>query len=164
MKKFIRCIIALIILIVLYPVFSIFLNPFIGMKPPPSANVGKRSCDSNIRVLSGAVEMYNMDNPVMIKYLSDEVIQDLEEKKYINKWPYNKHRFWDKCKFKCTDDLTGNGIIYCEFHGSVGWEGEVKPSKECFNELDRQARKLWWEENRLIIIVYGIIMTLVLIL
>ncbi|RCK78150.1 MAG: hypothetical protein OZSIB_1799 [Candidatus Ozemobacter sibiricus] len=82
-----------------------------------------KACSANMRVLMGAIEMYNMD-------YSDHPIRVLEEKMYqrggllLEKKLLNAplRMPTEKCRYRSTGDLSSQkdpGIIFCNFHGSV---------------------------------------------
>ena len=70
-------------------------------------------CRSNIHYLQGAVEMYNMDNTPMMTELD---LKRLLEEKYIKIIPTVNY---SDCKYTSKGDLTDNGEICCELHGSM---------------------------------------------
>jgi type II secretion system protein G len=76
----------------------------------------EKACYSNIRVLMGAVEMYNMDNSTM---MSDVVQSDLISGQYIRtliKCPENG----DGSEYKATGSLYEDGQIKCNTkHGLI---------------------------------------------
>ncbi len=84
-------------------------------------------CRSNIRYLHGSVEMYNMDHSEMMHELD---LEGLLEKKYIKSIPTVSY---SKCKYISKGDLTDNGEICCELHGSYS-DIEQKAEKEKIEE------------------------------
>jgi hypothetical protein len=70
-------------------------------------------CKRNISHLHGFVEMYNMDHSEMMHELD---LERLLEKKYIKSIPTVSY---SKCKYISKGDLTDNGEICCELHGSM---------------------------------------------
>lgn len=82
----------------------------------------KHDCFSNIRVLSGAIEMYNFDYETKINNLDEQALNVLLDNKYIKELPKS---FIPKCVYRSKDDLASDtGIIYCEAHGSP--DGTIK--------------------------------------
>ncbi len=95
----------------------------------PSCSARVKQCYANMRVLMGAVEMYNMDNAVMIDAIGDadgvmiDAIGDadglesgiLVRLRYL-KTPLTKPTV--KCAYSGVG-LTGTGTIRCAFHGTV---------------------------------------------
>jgi hypothetical protein len=79
----------------------------------PEFNTGYKTCLYNIRELQGAVEMYNMDNTPMMTELD---LKRLLEEKYIKIIPTVNY---SDCKYTSKGDLTDNGEICCELHGSM---------------------------------------------
>ena len=70
------------------------------------------SCFANMRVLLGAVEMYNMDNAVMMDKLD---IDKLVQGGYLKSSPAKPEA---ECSYNGYG-LTENGEIYCTYHGSI---------------------------------------------
>ena len=109
------------------------------IKGAGAPSYSKRFCDSDQRMIIGAIEMYNMDNNEWIKHCDDKVIEELINKKYLrsnfNK-PYSRY---SKCKYHNKGDLTNDGVLYCEFHGTLNQDDKnsIPPSKEYFETLRR---------------------------
>ena len=81
-----------------------------GMNP-------QKSCYSNLRVVQGAVEMYNMDSKVMLEELNKETFKNLVIGGYIKEGiacPAGKIN-----KYK-GEHLAGDGEVYCGING-VGY-------------------------------------------
>lgn len=79
----------------------------------------QKACYSNIRVILGAVEMYNMDHSAMKSGLADTDVQSggyLVTEGYL-KTAVNKPE--TDCAYSSTGDLTGSGLISCARHGTV---------------------------------------------
>ena len=72
----------------------------------------KNACYSNIRVMLGAVEMYNMDNSVMMTELD---IQKLVDGKYLKNEPSKPD---PDCSYYSEGDITKDGLIKCRKHGN----------------------------------------------
>lgn len=73
----------------------------------------EKACYANMRVILGAVEMYNMDHT---KMMSGVNISSLVSGKYL-KSEISKPE--SGCSYKTTGDLTGTGLVMCEIHGTV---------------------------------------------
>ena len=71
----------------------------------------EKACYSNIRVILGAVEMYNMDNSTMMTSLS---VDDLVKGKYLKAAPSKPEV---KCSYFANGDVTASGFIECGWHG-----------------------------------------------
>ena len=71
------------------------------------------TCYSNLRVIQGAVEMYNMDIKTM---MSDLDIERLLEGKYLKEKPRSPR---PECRYFSDGDLTDTGEICCEIHGGL---------------------------------------------
>ena len=95
-------------------IFGGIINVF--MKSPQfnqaRSNAKEKACFSNQRVLQGAVEMYNMDNSVMMTTLD---INTLVKEKYLKSAPSGTE---PGCKYYSVGDLSKDGHISCEKHGS----------------------------------------------
>ena len=90
-----------------------------------------KSCFSNIRVLLGALEMYNMDHSIMIPEMNEVVIDILVREKYLKEAPVGP--IPRRCKYYNQGDLLDTGVIYCEYHGSI--DGSVAPAKDYGSEM-----------------------------
>lgn len=99
----------------------------------------KKFCDSDQRIIIGAIEMYNMDNNEWIKHCDDKVIEELINKKYLRSNFNDPYSRYSKCKYHNKGDLTNDGVLYCEFHGTLNQndKNSIPPSKEYFEELRR---------------------------
>ena len=83
-------------------------------------NARKKACFSNMRVLQGAIEMYNMDVVTMMRELDDNNQKILIEGKYIkSKDPLVCPETSGKGKYYSIGDITENGFIYCSYHGNL---------------------------------------------
>lgn len=72
----------------------------------------QKACFANVRVLTGAVEMYNYG-------CSDSYMKDLDIDK-LTRTGYLKHSLdlpTKNCFYKNMGDLTNDGVIYCVIHG-----------------------------------------------
>ncbi len=76
----------------------------------------EKACYANMRVILGAVEMYNMDHDSMLCMVDDQVIEGLTQGNYL-KGSINKPE--SGCAYLSSGDLTGGGVIYCAIHGTV---------------------------------------------
>ena len=76
------------------------------------ASARQKACYSNIRVIQGAVEMYNMDSAQMMNTLS---IGDLKAGHYLKEEPVKPET---QCSYQGTG-LENDGSVYCSFHGDL---------------------------------------------
>ncbi|HOT28652.1 MAG TPA: VIT domain-containing protein [Candidatus Ozemobacteraceae bacterium] len=76
----------------------------------------EKACYANMRVILGAVEMYNMDHDPMLCMVDDQVIDGLQQSNYL-KGGINRPEAG--CAYLSSGDLTGGGVIYCAIHGTV---------------------------------------------
>jgi hypothetical protein len=81
-----------------------------------SSGTRQKACYSNIRVIQGAVEMYNMDHSVMISSLDDSEAQNPSLLKGYLK---GVHHPYPKCCYQGIDLGSGDGGIWCTYHGDV---------------------------------------------
>ncbi len=81
--------------------------------PPPLGRDSKYACYSNIRVLTGAVEMYNMDHATMMSTLDTDTLVKEHYLKYPPKGPD------PDCEYYSEGDLIEDGIIACKKHGAL---------------------------------------------
>ena len=81
--------------------------------PPPFGGDSKQACYSNIRVLSGGVEMYNMDHATMMSTLD---IDALVKEHYLKYPPQGPD---PECEYYSEGDLAEDGIIACKKHGAL---------------------------------------------
>ena len=73
----------------------------------------EKACFSNQRILLGAVEMYNMDNSVMMTTLN---IDALVKGRYLKGVPNGPE---PECEYFSIGDLSKDGVIACKRHGSI---------------------------------------------
>ncbi len=73
----------------------------------------EKNCFINIRVLTGAVDFYNMnvDEKSMMTSLNQEI---LFKQKYLKQIIIGTE---SECNYLTAGDLTNGGYIYCEYHG-----------------------------------------------
>ncbi|MBF0548605.1 MAG: hypothetical protein HQM08_29515 [Candidatus Riflebacteria bacterium] len=85
-------------------------------KPSGNAMVSQPGeiCNRNIKILLGAIEMYNLDNPKMISQLTDETIKVLIKGGYLKKELFCP----ENGKYVCEGDLTRDGTVKCSVHAA----------------------------------------------
>lgn len=76
-----------------------------------------RACMANMRVLQGAVEMYNMDNQKMISEFDENTLELLVSGKYLKSRPICPGS--PSGVYRSNGDLTKEGVISCSVHGTV---------------------------------------------
>lgn len=91
-----------------------------------------KACLSNIRVIQGAVEMYNMDSPLMLKDLNENSIDSLLKGNYLKSEP-SKPDY--SCKYSSKGDLSEDGEVYCEYHGGLD-RNKIRPSSIVEQEIE----------------------------
>lgn len=114
---------------------------FLGPKPYYTkcsrGSARDKACYSNIRVLQGAVEMYNMDSKTMMTTLDQTILKE-------------GHYFRDKNILVCPethkeylgDDLTGKGYIYCDYHGDLEGNRYDKSKGRPFTESEKRRNEI----------------------
>ena len=88
----------------------------------------QKACFSNIRVLQGSVEMYNMDHKKNPMKTLD--IKTLEETKYLK--PNSVQGPSDQCEYLSNDDLSKDGEVICRFHSDPKYNDDLENKKESF--------------------------------
>ncbi|MBF0503260.1 MAG: hypothetical protein HQM09_24270 [Candidatus Riflebacteria bacterium] len=109
-----------IVLIMVTMFFSGFIYWLNGANGAARASARAYACYANMRVLLGAVEMYNMDYGNIIRTFSDA---DASKDGYLVKSQYLKSPISHpepSCLYSSTGDIsTTTGRIICSTHGSV---------------------------------------------
>ena len=98
----------------------------------------QKACFSNQRVLTGGIEMYNMDHREMIKTYDQSIRDLLVKEKYLQASFMNDV----ECEFAAEGDLTGNGFIYCINHGEPSGKKKGKDEFASLNPKKESIRKL----------------------
>ncbi|HNW34244.1 MAG TPA: hypothetical protein PKM25_04880 [Candidatus Ozemobacteraceae bacterium] len=80
------------------------------------ANAREKACYANMRVLLGAIEMYNMDNPVMISTIDETTEDRMVDGKYL-KTKLSKPDAG--CAYSSSGEILKDGKITCTVHGTV---------------------------------------------
>ncbi len=83
----------------------------------------EKACYANMRVILGAIEMYNMDNTSMMSALADGDATGSAGKLVAGKYlksPVNRPEM--SCSYSGTS-MDGTGLINCAIHGTVEGAG-----------------------------------------
>lgn len=106
-----------------------------------SERYGEKGCFSNIRVLRGAIEMYNMDSSTTINEINKNSIELLKTKGYLKNFNYPS-----ECNYFSKGNLFNDydSVIYCSYHGSIIENGiaKIPASKEYENEQKIKNEKM----------------------
>ncbi len=97
-------------------------------------NARIKSCYSNIRVLQGAVEMYNMDVNTMMSSLNQSILIEMHYIKANSELvcpETSKHGTYSG------EHLTDDGEIICSYHGGLIAEGQYDKEKPSLSERRR---------------------------
>ena len=101
-----------------------------------------KSCLSNIRVLQGAVEMYNMDHSTKMDDIDEDSVKLLVKEKYLKTVPEGTE---PNCRYTVSNKLSENGVIYCKYHGGVDKE-RFPPDPELIKSIEN--KKKWLQEMK----------------
>ena len=118
-----------------YIIISIFLfSSTFGRRRGISDTIisKEKSCYSNIRIIQGVVEMYNMDvdNDNQMKSLDLNI---LYENKYLKDKISKPINLPDvKCEY-LGENLSETGSVYCDLHGDI--EGKTGENKNLPNHI-----------------------------
>jgi competence protein ComGC len=139
-KSFISIIITTIVIFIIANLH--FDDPLVKkIFRPRRINTRYKACYSNIRILLGAVEMYNMDHETMMTDLkTDKLLADGYLKSEIS-LPDSE------CKYFATGDLTGDGEICCELHGIIQESDKIKPEPDIVIKNQRKIEQERFKDN-----------------
>lgn len=124
--------------------FLIFILIFLTILGKPAfSRRTDLSCLSNLRVIQGALEMYNMDHSKMIERYDSNAEDILIKEKYLKGKIYKPEP--DKCEYKSIGDYSVNEdiFIFCTYHGDPNhliyseyyeWEEYEKLPQNATNE------------------------------
>ena len=135
---------------IFFIIFLVFFYMVTPNYPKARSSLFKKSCFNELRFLSGAIEMYNMDNKQQMTVLNDENIKILIEKQYLKEYPRS---VTPKCKYVSAGDLASDsGVIYCEAHGDC--DGNIAPKyseSEVYKDIYAMQRRYRLKGNLFIL-------------
>ncbi len=146
------CFVVYIIYIIVFTLFG----PDMSFTHGDKKSSRKKACYSNIRILQGAVEMYNMDNSIMMKDLD---MNKLLENKYIN----NRIELPETSCSYIGKELTGDGTIYCELHGDLVGKIEDKSEHMGHSPLNVRETVDYYIKNSINRFLFALLSPIVLI-
>ena len=111
-------------------VFSVYTNFGVMCIKRDREGATRRACWSNIRIIAGAVDFYNMDNSVMMESLDLKALYDGGYLGEEFSFPS------DRCYYTSIDNLTNNGFVCCTEHFSPN--SELGSNGDCI-EYDLNA-------------------------
>ncbi len=76
----------------------------------------EKACYANMRVILGAVEMYNMDNQEMLHAIDERHIAALHASQYLKSQITHPET---GCAYFTAGDLASGGVLVCAIHGAV---------------------------------------------
>ena len=141
-------------LMIVFAIIGILAAMAVPNRRPHRGDYRKKACFSNMRVLQGALEMYNMDVNTMMREMNDENQKILMEGKYLKiKEPYVCPETYEKGHYLSEGDLTEDGVMYCTYHGTL--EGiKITPGmtlreyKEAIENRKREEERAEFEKQR----------------
>lgn len=119
-------------IIILCFLFILTLTSVASAYKPDRPTMRYKACLSNIRVIQGAVEMYNMNSSTPINHLNDNSIDTLLKNNYLKIVPSKPE---SSCEYVSNGNLSEQGVVYCKYHGGVD-ENKIKPSPEYIKVLE----------------------------
>jgi len=75
-----------------------------------------KACQANMRVIMGAIEMYNMDSNKMIHTVDSETLDRLVSSKYLKSPIIGAEA---SCTYSSIGDISQDGEISCSVHGTI---------------------------------------------
>ena len=133
----------LAIVILIIWLLSTLATPNDYHRPNPKRAIQKQ-CFSNQRVLQGAIEMYNMDNSIMLDkafpgYEADYAIRTLEEKGYLKRFNESNK---DICSYGFVD-MDDSGSVFCVVHGTIESKLDEEP---IYPEIASGSKKTYYDD------------------
>ncbi len=92
-----------------------------------------KACYANIRVIQGAVEMYNMDNEQMMSNLD---LNKLVQGKYLKSHVSLPEQ---GCRYENRGNLAAGGYVYCRLHGAIETDEELKAREHQIADISARS-------------------------
>ena len=109
----------------------------------------QKACFSNIRVITGAIETYNLENSKKIEELNDNNLKLLVEKGNLKSIP---EAVYNECKYMSSGNLSKDGFVYCDMHGDPGKKIDVS-FKEEQRENEQSKKRNRFIFQRLLLLI-----------
>ena len=122
---------AIVIYVVTFCIVYLVTPNFNRRRPP----IRERLCKSNIKVILGAVEMYNIDSSSKMDVLN---IDNLLKGRYLKEVPVPPE---DSCNYLSSGELSEDGRIYCQYHKGKGY----RSAKEIDEEIKKENEERHWK-------------------
>ena len=98
----------------------------------------EKNCIYNIRLLTGAIEMYVMDHGKPFRELNETSMEDLIREKYLRSFTKD-----EECEYKSKGELDfdkkDSGFIYCTYHGDIDGYLECKYHQNDKNRIPQNC-------------------------
>lgn len=142
------------IFFLLFGFFTLEGASLIFLAPPKHGYVRntEKACFSNIRLVQGAVEMYNMDFSPAMESLNIDV---LKEKGYLK--PEYTYKEEKDCELLSEGNLFENGYVYCKKHKTPEIALEEKKQKEKEQNSFSYVIRTAFERGYFITIIYFLV-------
>jgi competence protein ComGC len=113
-------------LMVIIACVGLLFISFIPNSPRCVKSSGReRHCIYNIRLLTGAIEMYDMDHEKPFRELTETSMEELIREQYLKSFTKD-----EECEYKSKGELDfdkkDSGFIYCTYHGDIDGYLECK--------------------------------------
>ncbi len=115
----------IIIILIIIAVAGIMCIPNFKLVHPAShENDWYTGCSKDIAEVTQALKEYNSVNPnEPINELNRSNIYVLKSNKFLSEYWKSSLIGREKCKYLIKGDITKDGFVYCEYHGSVNYNG-----------------------------------------
>ena len=119
--------------IIMYVINFIIFQPPIRRGGHGSSRV--KACYANIRLIQGAVEMYNMDSREMMTELDMKLLIDGH---YLKNEPRKPD---EDCNYYSNEDLTKTGEVCCNLHGGLIAEANSEIARKRDKEEQQKEKE-----------------------
>ncbi|PKL45508.1 MAG: hypothetical protein CVV41_00495 [Candidatus Riflebacteria bacterium HGW-Riflebacteria-1] len=108
--------IELLIIIAIIGILAAIAIPNTSRRGRYSGNARQKACMANMRVIMGAVEMYNMDSNQMMHIVDSEALDRLVQGKYLKSPIIGAEK---NCTYSSIGDISQDGQVACSVHGTI---------------------------------------------
>jgi len=107
--------IELLIILAIVGIMTAIAIPNTSRRSRPG-HARQRACQANMRVIMGAIEMYNMDSNEMMRTLDSETMDRLLSGKYLKSPIIGAEK---DCTYSSIGDMSEDGQVACSVHGTI---------------------------------------------